>query len=68
MRRKKCDYCGRVVTVDNDEFYNFADLTIDSGWDFDTFELCGDCADTIVKICKKTRGEEKNADVSGSSC
>lgn len=59
VRYKKCDFCG-VLVAEEDEAYNeFADVTIDSGVDFDTFEVCGDCAATIVAICKKTRGEEK---------
>lgn len=59
MRYKKCDFCGVLVAEEDEAFNGFADVTIDSGIDFDTFEICGDRAATIVKICKKTRGEEK---------
>lgn len=67
MRYKKCDFCGAMVAEEDacvngekrSAYDSFADLTIDIGIDFDTFEICGDCANTIIKICKKTRGEEK---------
>ena len=66
MRYKKCDFCGVMVAEEDvcvngekqSAYDSFADLTIDSGVDFDTFEICGDCAETIVKICKKAREEK----------
>lgn len=59
MRYKKCDFCGLLFAKEDEAYNSFADVTVDTGNDFDTFEFCGDCAETIVKICKKTRGEEK---------